>query len=214
MRLTTDESDLEPAWSPDDRSIAFLRGAGSVKSVMLIPAIGGGSPRELAKLDVPLCRMSWTPDSQWLIVSGREAPEEPYGLWLLSAETGERRRLLPRIAVLPIATTWSLGDFSPSLSPDGRVLVFSRSVVTWQLNLYKVRLTPDWQPEGPPEKLTNSNYTCIGEISWASDGEIVFSGGSELFRMRASAGNTPERLNWAGQASDAPAVSRAKHRLT
>ena len=128
-------------------------------------------------------------------------------------KVGERRRLLPRIAVLPIATTWSFGDFSPSLSPDGRVLVFSRSVVTWQLNLYKVRLTPDWQPEGPPEKLTNSNYTCIGEISWASDGEIVFSGGHELFRMRASAGNTPERLNWAGQASDAPAVSRAKHRL-
>ena len=54
VRLTDGESDFAPSWSPDDRSIAFLRGEGKDAAVMLIPAIGGRA-RAVARMDV----VSW-----------------------------------------------------------------------------------------------------------------------------------------------------------
>src|ERR1039457_4642070 len=175
VRLTTGESDYFPAWSPDDRTIAFLRldvkdspepSADLLmrlnvkdRAVMLIPAIGGGAAREVAKVDAYNSRMSWTPASGGLFPPAGEPAEEPYGIWLLSAETGERRRLLPRLESLPGGADYVFGDIGPSLSPDGRVLVFARTLATYSCKLYAVWLTPDLRPEGPARKLTDQTYT-------------------------------------------------------
>ena len=44
-------------------------------------------------LDVPL---PWTPDAKSLVVSDRNSENEPLGLFLLSVESGEKRRLTSR----------------------------------------------------------------------------------------------------------------------
>jgi len=219
VRLTDGESDLAPSWSPDDRSIAFLRGQGKDAAILLIPAIGG-SARVVTRMDLPpdATKISWTPDSHWLIFPARESVEEMYGIWRVSAETGERRRVIPapeRMA--PTSTGWSFGDFLSSLSPDGRTLVFLRSLKNFHYDLYTVRLRADLRPEGPALKLPPQIQTWgYKAIAWSGDGEIVLRLASQdpgLFRMRVSSGAAPERLSWSGRDSWAPAVSLSKHRL-
>ena len=214
VRLTTGESDYLPAWSPDDRTIAFLRLNAKDRAVMAIPAIGGGAAREVAKVDAAASSiMSWTPDSRWLILSARESADEPYGIWLLSAETGERRRLLPRLESLPVTAEFDFGDFGAGLSPDGRVLVFARTLATFSFKLYAVWLTPDLRPEGPARKLTDQTYASLGGRDWAGEREIVFCHDGGLFRMQVSGGTAPRRLSWAAGLALFPTVSRSKHRL-
>jgi eukaryotic-like serine/threonine-protein kinase len=214
VRLT-EGRDRDPAWSPDDRDIAFLRWDGKVSSVMLVSAIGGGTPREVAKVDAPnVSRLSWTPDARWLILSARESKDEPFGIWRVSVETGERRRLLPPPGKVPQSAGWEYGDTVSNLSPDGRVLVFARSLSTYKTKLYGVRLTPDLRPEGPAQKLTDQNYVSIMGIAWAGNREIVFGpwppGG--LFRMPVFDGTSPRQLS--GVTGGAiPTIARAKHRL-
>jgi Tol biopolymer transport system component/DNA-binding winged helix-turn-helix (wHTH) protein len=214
VRLTG-ARDRFPAWSPDDRDIAFLRSDGKVITVMLISAIGGGTPRELAKVDAPFfAGMSWTPDGRWLILSARESEDEPYGIWRVSTETGERRRLLPPPEVGPRIVGFVNGDTESSLSPDGRVLVFGRSLGVANTKLYAVRLTPDLRPEGPPQKLADQKYLQLLGIAWVGEREIVSSyeapGG--LFRMPVSGGASPRRLSWA-VGGTSPTVARSQHRL-
>ena len=122
---------------------------------MLIPAIGG-SARAVTRMDVSsdATKISWTPDSRWLILPARESVQEMYGIWRVSVETGERRRVIPPPEKNPPALAgWNFGDLLSSLSPDGRTLVFLRSLRTWHYDLYTVRLTADLRPEGPVLKL-------------------------------------------------------------
>jgi Tol biopolymer transport system component len=219
VRLILGEKDYGMAWSPDDRNIAFLRGYASnhdINSVMLVPALGGGAPRELAKMDIAGQSISWTPDARWLVLSARESTHEPYGIWVVSAETGEHRPLLPPPKKLPERVD-EYGDVESSLSPDGRVIVFARSVGHLSYRLYAARLTPDLRPEGPAQKLTDQTYPGISGITWAGERQIVFGvdavDGNSMFRMPISGGTAPRRLNWAAGSVSWPSVARSQHRL-
>jgi hypothetical protein len=57
-------------------------------------------------------RVVW--DSKWLVIPDKNAPTEPFGLFLVSVESGEKRRL---------ATGTALGDYARILSgwPDAGV---------------------------------------------------------------------------------------------
>jgi len=214
VRLTRGDADFVPAWSPDDRYIAFLRSSdpGPEASILLVPSIGGPE-RRIVKADIDWSGISWTPDAKWLVVSTRNSPKEPYGIWLLSVDTGERHRLLPPPAVA--ATGETPGDLSGALSPDGRALAFTRSSGNYVYQLYMVRLTHDFKPEGGPQLLAGESYPGILGIGWASNKEIVFSAGgsrgiARLWRIRVG-GRSPELLSWAAAGSLMPAVAPAQH---
>jgi Tol biopolymer transport system component len=216
VRLTSEGSDRWPAWSPDDRSIAFLRSFGKNSALMLIPSIGG-SAHEVAKMDVGNSTLSWSPDGRWLVLSARESERELNGIWRVSVETGERQRMIPPPASkLPATTSGHFGDFMGSLSPDGRVLVFLRSLSTYHYDLYTVRVTPDLQPEGPVLKLLG----LIGDydsITWSGEREIVLRieapDQGSLYRMQVSPGSLPQRLTWSRADAYGPTISLSKHRL-
>ncbi len=126
LRLTRDPAeDLSPAWSPDGRYIAFLRGPHQGPyGVYLIPALGGPEQRVAAVVappdvwEIKHSGLAWTADSQWLIV-GDTPPGEAAGLFLLSPDSGQKRRLTS-------APDEAEADCDPSLSPDGRRLAFKR----------------------------------------------------------------------------------------
>jgi len=190
VRLTTNPaSDDLPAWSPDGRFIAFLRftsAALDVADLIVIPALGGAEkaiarvylfpmPRR-AKL---LSNLSWTPDGKWLAFGGSLSPNGSHGIWLLSADGTERRRLTD-------AQSGLLAEISPSFSPDGRHLAFLRERTTGRPTMFLLPMTSDLTPNGTPSQLTSDDYGVVG-LAWTPDGrDLVFSSSGHLGLSRTA----------------------------
>jgi Tol biopolymer transport system component len=172
LQLTTDPADdLRPAWSPDGRFIAFMRVLESGKyAVLLIPALGGGAERRLADCDYP-SSLAWSLDNRWLVVTDRDTPGQPGGLYLVSIETGEKKRLTS-----PPAN--SEGDMDASFSPDGRSLAFVRALDLGVNDIFRISLSSDLRPSGEPERLTYENRYIQSPV-WTRDRQaILYSDGS------------------------------------
>jgi hypothetical protein len=119
IRLTSDPAaDFNPTWSPDGRSIAFVRQRAERSfEVMVIPATGGAE-RSVATCQAEWDRragayLAWTPDGRGLMVLQRWAQEQTAGLLLVPAGDGAARRL-----VLPLDGSRALGtDAAAGLAP-------------------------------------------------------------------------------------------------
>ena len=222
LRLTTHpDQDSVPVWSPDGRWIAFLRGraeAGEKMGLYLISPLGG-TERKLAETRVPFTYslgpcLAWSPDSRWLAVCDwAEDSPGPLSVFLLSVDSGERRRL-----------TWPpedsrIGDVMPAFSPDGRMLAFSRYSSGLKADLYLLDLDEDLNPRGEPRRRTfMEQLSGASPQSFTSDGrDIVFvagsiTGSSGLWRVPVSGTASPERLPF-GENGHWPHLSRQGNRL-
>ena len=217
LRLTTDPArDFSPAWSADGRTIAFLREMpGEKAAVLLIPAIGGPE-RLVAETSEPTgilraSSLAWGPDGKELVVVERSSPGDPFALFLLSTESGEKRRLTSPLAE-------SIGDAGPAFSPDGRSLAFVRVIGGFASDIYLLDLAEDLTPNGEPKRLTFQNLPSWSP-TWSPDGrEIVYASGRfvesmSLWRISVSRSGEPERLPVAGEGARLPAISRRANRL-
>jgi serine/threonine protein kinase len=215
LRLTTDPaSDSNPVWSPDDRWIAFLRGdsAGPMSrsryELTLIPPLGGPE-RRVAEVRVrevawpAQAYLAWCPDSTCLVVTDSPADEKPDALFVVSVETGEKRQLTtPQQPVL--------ADTSPAVSPDGRALVFRRTVSYTIGELYRLPLSEGVTAAGEPERRTLASLNA-DHPAWMPDGkEILLSARGSLWRQPATGSDLPRRLPFAGEDGLSPSVSAAR----
>ena len=210
LRLTSSPAeDINPVWSPDGRNIAFLRHSGESSEVLLIPALGGAERKlaSIAPYQVPSDGNSayFSPDGRYLAVPDRQIPSEPLSIFLISIDTGERRRLTsPPPGIL--------GDYCPAFSPDGRMMAFTRSSRWSTDDVYVVPVSG-----GEPARVTFDNMTIHG-VAWTPDSrEIVFAsrrGGStrHLWRV-AIAGGTPTRVDTIGKDVLSPALAWQGGRL-
>jgi Tol biopolymer transport system component/DNA-binding winged helix-turn-helix (wHTH) protein len=218
LQLTTHPAaDYSPAWSPDGRWIAFLRELPAGKAaVLLVPALGGPE-RTLAETGTvksPYASyLAWSPDGNSLVITDRAFSTEPAGLFLLSIETGEKRRLTSPAAK-------SVGDVDPAFSSDGHTLAFARCRMIGSSDLYLLTLSDNLEPIGEVKRLTFDNrYTS--SPAWTGDGrEIIFASGQAgsfgLWRVAASGSGKPQRLASLGENTyepAEPAVARQGHRL-
>jgi Tol biopolymer transport system component len=163
--------------------------------VLLVPPIGGPerkltetvSPGRHGEWQLGGPFLAWSPDSNWLVIVDS-------GLFLLSIETGEKRRLTPP----PVKRYEPFGDSGPAFSPDGHTLVFSRSVATSTSDLYLLALSDGLKPTGEPKRLTFDNRETSCPV-WSLDGrEIIFSSGvhgnrASLWRIAVSGAGKPQR---------------------
>lgn len=205
LRLTAHPAaDTHPVWSPDGRYIAFFRQTAENSGVYLIPALGG-TERKVADVfpyRAPFQGNSqyYSPDGKFLAVADKNSQEEPLSIYLVSVETGEKRKVTA-------PTAGATGDSYPAFSQDGKTLAFVRSSSRATTDLYLLTLDG-----GATRRLTFDNTSILG-LAWTSNGrEIVFAsrrGGSiySLWRIPA-AGGTPERLLTIGQSVVSPAISR------
>jgi Tol biopolymer transport system component/DNA-binding winged helix-turn-helix (wHTH) protein len=223
LRLTQNPaSDYAPAWSPDGRYIAFLRDLpASHVAVMMIPSFGGPPERQLTeirsvtddpKIGEALPGLSWSPDGKWLVTKDRGPGEANESLYLLSTDSGEKRRL-----TFPPS---HCGDGTPAFSPDGRSIAFSRTFTLGVSELFLLEVSKDLLPKSPPKQLTFTRQWTVG-LTWTPDGrEIVYSSGSpmaggsvELRRVSLSGSGEPRLLAFAGEHGQWPAISGRGNRL-
>jgi eukaryotic-like serine/threonine-protein kinase len=215
FRLTDHPSpERSPAWSPDGRWIAFLRELSQDQGSVVLKSPIGGPERELAEIRVRdlawYVDLAWSPDGKWLAVPDRASPEQPTALFLVSTDSGEKRKLTS-----PPST--SVGDGSPAFSADGRRLAFSRHFSPFVSELYLLPLSGDLTAEGEPKPLTFEKRRSLSPV-WSPDGrDLIFISGSQhhprLWRMAASGAGVPEPLPFAGMSVYAPTISRQGRRL-
>jgi Tol biopolymer transport system component len=220
LRLTSDPAaDSSPAWSPDGRSIAFLRELSEGRfSVLLVPPIGGPE-RKLAEViqsrgtiasrspqGAGWRYLCWSPDGHSLAVVDQEAPGRPAGLFLLSIDTQEKRRLTSP----PPPSSW---DYTPAFSPDGRTLAFARVKANSTPDILLLPLSIGFQPQGEPKLLPTPGNAFFG-VAWTLDGREIIAGSSgNLWRIPANGSSTPKRLAFTIDDSYNPSLSRQGNRL-
>lgn len=91
--LTSGRSDRSPRWSPDGRTLAFLRKGPDKEDrpqVALLP-VAGGEARTITEFDLGVTALSWSPDGSTLLL---EVPEYVDGI----DDESERARAPRRIA--------------------------------------------------------------------------------------------------------------------
>jgi Tol biopolymer transport system component len=160
-RVTRGSGDAFPVWSPDGKRIAFLRPAERAARgyrVYLMDA-NGGHQHLLTHAPWPAGRPSWTADSRRLVIP--VARGEVGRLYEVSSTSG---RVLER---LPLTFDETNGLAPPTLSPDGRTVVFvgCRDPACEQVGLYEARL-----PAGRPRLLEQAPPVPAG---WSADGRTL-----------------------------------------
>jgi dipeptidyl aminopeptidase/acylaminoacyl peptidase len=144
QRFTTGGSDSHPRWSPDGKTIAFLRKVDKVTQIAVIPA-AGGEARLLTTLDLGVEGFEWSPDGtaigavgvtwteEWADLSDEERTKKarrvtsvPYRFDNMGWVHDRRRH----IWIVPVdegeARCLTPGNFderSLAWSPDGSVIV-------------------------------------------------------------------------------------------
>jgi Tol biopolymer transport system component len=225
LRLTTNlADDFGPAWSPDGRQVAFYRRLAIGAEILVIPAIGGPE-RKLGLSNASRLadyagginhRLAWSADGKSLAIVDRESPHDPDAIFLLSTETGGKRRLTSPPAGY-------FGDSFPALSPDGQTVAFVRSGVQTRGDVYLSSVAGDVS-KAELERLTFDDRLVKG-LTWTPDGnKIVFSSnrrGTTGLWMTPSARTSetgsrlgreptePEQLAAGGENAVSPSVSRA-----
>jgi Tol biopolymer transport system component len=220
LRLTTDpRPEWSPAWSPDGRWIAFCRlFADERADVLVIPALGGGPERKITEVHgaphleafmMYRSGVTWSRDGSYLAFSDKANPAEPWALFLVSVESGERLRLTSP----PHDVT---GDFAPAFAPNGKAIAFVRES-TWGVR--DLFLLPF---DGAPAALREPRRLTTGHLphhaAWSPDGrDLISSSGSmgsssALWRVDANGSAPPERLPF-GENGNFPAISPQTGRL-
>jgi len=162
-RLTLDASpECCPAWSPDGSQVAFLRPVQAGAELIVVSA-EGGAERLLVRLSHMGEKICWSPDGALIAVEDRP-PGQPLGIFVVSTDTGEKRRITSAPA--------GESDRWPALSPDGRTLAFVRGSALF--SVHTVALGADGGRTEGPTRTTDEEYSLRG-LDWTPDGRhLVF----------------------------------------
>jgi serine/threonine-protein kinase len=115
-RLTLDENNILPIWTPDGKQIVFgsNRGGSGVVNIFRKAADGSGKAHLLLEGENPRFPRSFTPDGMWLAFTEWN-PDTMRDIWIL-ALSGEHE-------AAPVLNT-RFDEHSPIFSPDGRWLAY------------------------------------------------------------------------------------------
>jgi Tol biopolymer transport system component/DNA-binding winged helix-turn-helix (wHTH) protein len=208
LRLTTEDADdFSPVWSPDARSIAFLRDMGDDHAIYVVPALGGPARRvykTASEIEWDRGALSWSPDGKRLIFPDGKTANSPSVIFSLDLATGTAQAITtpPRL--------WD-GDACPAFSPDGSKIAFARGVEGWVRDLYIMNSS------GGDAVRVTFDGRMVASLAWTADSKgVVFSsnraGKFSLWRVAAS-GGTPQRLQVGSEDAFNPSVASVGNHL-
>jgi Tol biopolymer transport system component len=153
--------DVFPQWSPDGQLISFYR----PPEIIVIPAIGG---REAKLGEIKFGGIghvqTWSGDSTGVIVADRDLGAAG-SLSFLPLDMSGRSRITEPPA--------GSGDLTPAMSPDGRMLAFTRNNASLANNIFLLPMDGH-RPAGPEQQLTFEKSTTYFYLTWAEDGKSLF----------------------------------------
>jgi Tol biopolymer transport system component/DNA-binding winged helix-turn-helix (wHTH) protein len=191
--------DTTPAFSPDGRSLAFVRDTLDVREIYVLP-LYGGSPAQITPVQITFDHadiqgIAWTPESDKLIFASSRQGQT--SLWRISAKGGTPQRL-------PIAGAgWAM---RPALSRKGNRLAYTS--VIYSSSIWRASLTPDHKVIRPLEKFISSTGLEEGP-QYAPDGKhVVFqttrTGYHEIWRADADGSNPIQLTHFAKNLTGTP----------
>jgi Tol biopolymer transport system component/DNA-binding winged helix-turn-helix (wHTH) protein len=215
-----------PAWSPDGRQIAFLRSSKPLHASVMVTSALGGQEREITHINIlgggnfnfggwisPAPFLAWSRDREWLLTLDQRSDgyQQSQAIIRVSVETGEKR-------ILTTPPPGNSGDGGIALSADNKKLAFTRETgLFFRRDIYVVPLSGEMIPTEEPKRITFDNRRIDG-LAWASDGQhLLFSssrrGRQELWKVAATPGSVPVRLNIAADEPNEFAISLDGKRL-
>jgi Tol biopolymer transport system component/serine/threonine protein kinase len=183
--------DLSPAFSPDGRSISFLRAPASGISELYVASLAGGEPRRLTADNREIYGQAWAADGRSIIVSSNRLGNAH--LWRIGLEGGLPQRV-PGVAE---------GALDPAVSRDGRYLAYSQSfndANIWQLDL---GISP------PQARRVISSTLYDSSAQYSPDGlRVAFrsnrSGNNEIWVATNDGGNQRQLTYFGGPLTGTP----------
>ena len=145
-----------PAWSPDTRSIAFIREFDDHSQLYVLDSVGG-TPRQLAaSLDKFLAWPDWSPDGASILFTA-EFPDHRADVYVIHTD-GSRLR-----AVLQDSTNYRC----PSWAPDGRRFVVSA------YRAGRSAISAVDVESGAAHALLTSDTTYLDCPQWSPNGDAI-----------------------------------------
>ena len=196
--------DTTPAFSPDGKSMAFVRDTLDVREIYLLP-LSGGSPQQITFDHADIQGITWTPQSDKLIFASSRQGQ--VSLWSIPARGGTPQRL-------PIAGAgWSA---RPALNRKGNRLAYTS--IVYSSSIWRASLTPDHKVVGPLEHFISSTGLEEGP-QYSPDGKhLVFqstrTGYHEIWRADADGSNPIQLTHFAKNLTGTPRWSPDSKRIS
>lgn len=159
-QLTSDPaSDIEPAFSPDGRNVAFASDRGGNWDIWLL-GIDGGQPVQITSSPADEVHPSWSPDGRQLVFCSLPPGASQWELWVADAAAGATRKFI------------GYGVF-PDWSPVSDTIVYQRArergsrwFSIWTLTLV------NGEPRYPVEVASSAAAAMILP-AWSADGQSI-----------------------------------------
>ena len=188
---STGDGDAE--YSPDGKSIAFIRDLKDIRDIYVMPA-SGGTARRVTFDNRLMVGLAWTPDSREIVFSSNRGGAS-WGLWRVSVGGGAPERV----------SVGSEHAFMPTVSLRGNRLIYSSSF--WNENIWRVPIGSGHRL-GKQQRFISSTLQEEGP-QYSPDGKhIVFqstrSGNFEIWRSDADGSNLVQLTSFGGPLTGTP----------
>jgi len=188
VRITSDPNDdHSAAWSPSGDRIAFVRTTPGGNCAILVMPMPVGSERTAARCQSAVyTRVSWV-NEETLVFGDRATPDVPWRLRSVDLTSGVVRDM-----TAPSPDT--LGDSDPMVSPDGKLVVFRRTLLHGADDLFLKDLKT-----GRERALTTDGWKAAGYV-WSHDSRHIFyssnrGGEFGLWTLDTARRDPPKRIS-------------------
>jgi Tol biopolymer transport system component/DNA-binding winged helix-turn-helix (wHTH) protein len=171
-------ADGAPAWSPDGKSLYFVRRNGERTGIYVASSAGGAArllvSSQLRGRRIRRSRFDVSPDGKTLVYPDAVSDQDTAALYLINLATLEKRQI-----TFPPAH--SEGDGDPAFSHDGKSIAFQRN----SLDVQQVYV---WSASNGTQRTLGPNFITdfVDGIAWTANDRELILGGQQLRRLAAT----------------------------